>query len=1438
VQASRQAAAKAAALDSLFAARALAAHQQYMQAGNRSRRSKGRRVNRNQKKRDHSATLSPPVADILATAVMATSTGCEVRWMLDSGASTHMAAAGTELTNTIVDSRVQIRIADGTALTQPTRGSMYLRTNNSGVEMLLQNVLTHPRLKSNLLSVSAICRAQGSVRYYGNEALAYDNTGRLLFIAKASKDGVYYLDAVVSPPNQQAFVMAAVTQDSLKQYTKWHHRMCHLSHSGMDKVMKSKCVSGVENTLRIGAAETTFCSGCVRGKAHRHNYKRRIDVIHHATYALHRVHCDIAGPYAPTIEGYRYMLVFVDEFTRWTHVVPLTHKSEAGEAIVMFCRQAAQRHRRHVTEFHSDNAKEFRTRRVAEYFAAAGTEQTWTTVYTPQHNGIVERMNRTLVEGARSMLEHAKAPVCLWAYAISAMSYTRNRVAVLADGITTPQTLWEGKPYCNIGHLRVFGCDAHVLYTAQPRPEYNADTFTSKTWTGILVGYDAKNKAYLVLDTSRRTSTPTISRDVMLDETSFEQMKKLAPIEGYERRSNGFGHDEDEADDDADDGSGEAKAIDAALRESELEARRRDAPLPDIDNDDDDKGIAPLAVDADAGGILGDGPTPPSTPKSSSFETPVNHPRRRHDEVDDDDDDENDNRNNDDDPWATSNPLDDRVRDRFVPVPMSSLDAASTAPDDDIYVSDDESINEKRNRVRRRVADSDDEAEDSGDVSDDHEEQKRPARRARHAAADRGLSEKQIREFDAPLVREPSQSTREQHPRSAHGRLKFTLMPDDYASAAVTHSMSTPYDDDINTDDDLGSHQSMAALVSQSIATATKQNGSVTVTFHQKKNTQAIAKSKQQQRHRSKLDAAAALPASQPLHLPPGHHHREQLYQAVAYAARVSLDMPYDSSDPLSYKEAMQRSDQPMWQQSVDKELASLKSHGTYEFVQQTGRMNVIGCRWVFKRKFKSDGSVERYKARLVAKGYRQREGIDYAETYAPVLHYKSLRVLLSIIASLDYEMKQMDVPTAFLNADLTEDVYMEVPEGLVDAPPKGTVCHLLKSLYGIKQAPRAWNLEINGFLMSIGYSRMVSDTCMYVKRSRTGRMIIVPLFVDDIFPACHKLDLAEMLADMKLVMTKYDIPVLDEADMVLGMRIRRDRANRTVHLDQQLYIEKICGSHGLLDGKIALTPEAQNVEQKALKLDLEREEAMRAGKSVKPEECADVQLYGQMVGQLLYCALSSRPDIAHACSVLARTLGRLLARHAQQARRCFRYLSHTRTVALKFGGGPVSDSVILGTSYSDSDWGGDPLDRKSTTGYIVKINNDTCVWQSKKQATVALSTAEAEYMAMSAATTEIVWVRSLLKELGFEQTTPSLLLCDNKPATNIAMNDAHHGRTKHIDLRHHFLRQHILDGDLKVAWIATEYQQADILTKALSVEIFSRLRDAVMSKTDVIVRR
>ena len=221
---------------------------------------------------------------------------------------------------------------------------------------------------------------------------------------------------------------------------------------------------------------------------------------------------------------------------------------------------------------------------------------------------------------------------------------------------------------------------------------------------------------------------------------------------------------------------------------------------------------------------------------------------------------------------------------------------------------------------------------------------------------------------------------------------------------------------------------------------------------------------------------------------------------------------------------------------------------------------------------------------------------------------------------------------------------------------------------------------------------------------------------------------------------------------------------------------------------------------------------------------------YGSLVGALLYAALSTRPDIAHAAGVLSRFIAHPRARHWVAAKRVLRYLAGTSHLGLEYGGASERGAAVeLTPNYCDADWAGDVTDRKSTTGFVMKVNGSTVSWASRKQSTVSLSSAEAEYMAAGAAAQEVLWLRALLRDLGFEQQSATVVYCDNQAAIAIASDSVHHARTKHIDIRHHFIRDHVASGELALRWVSTLEQEADVLTKALGAVPYTRMRDRIM---------
>jgi hypothetical protein len=532
---------------------------------------------------------------------------------------------------------------------------------------------------------------------------------------------------------------------------------------------------------------------------------------------------------------------------------------------------------------------------------------------------------------------------------------------------------------------------------------------------------------------------------------------------------------------------------------------------------------------------------------------------------------------------------------------------------------------------------------------------------------------------------------------------------------------------------------------------------------------------------------------------------------------------------PSNYKEASSGADAAMWNESMKKEIASLEKMKAWERVRRTDLppgTKVLPNKWVYKLKNDEHGHVTQAKSRLTFRGDRQRAGIDYNEVFASTGKYKTMRVGLAIAATCNHELVQMDVPSAFLNANLGdgEVIYMDTPAGFEEP---GIVLKLNKALYGLKQAPRAWQRLITHFLVhELHMQASVSDPCLFYKRSRTGRLIMLFLFVDDMQISGHKADADEWGAMKQELIKRFDTKDMGESKWILGMAIKRDREARTITLDQEVYISKLLERFGMVSCRPASTP--GDPIQRAAK---GRQD--RGGESL--DKPADHQRYMEMVGSLLYAAISTRPDVAHAVHVLTKHMKEPLRRHEVAAERVLRYLAGTQQLGLKFGRrGLTADSTAMQvevSAYADADWANDVLDRKSVTGWAARVNGDVVSWASRKQNRVAQSTCEAELYAAAAAAQEMLWLRGLMQELGLEVTPQSRLYGDNQAALTVAEQGVRSERTKHVEVKYHFITEHIEAGNIKMQWIPTTEQVADTLTKALPRPIFEKFRSCLMNE-------
>lgn len=506
--------------------------------------------------------------------------------------------------------------------------------------------------------------------------------------------------------------------------------------------------------------------------------------------------------------------------------------------------------------------------------------------------------------------------------------------------------------------------------------------------------------------------------------------------------------------------------------------------------------------------------------------------------------------------------------------------------------------------------------------------------------------------------------------------------------------------------------------------------------------------------------------------------------------------------DPQTYEEAISRPEASYWKKAIQDEIQAHLENKSWEYCELPSDRKAIKSRWTFKTKYKSNGDIEKYKARLVAKGCSQTYGIDYEETFSPTVRYNSIRLLLSLAAKFNLDIDQMDVITAFLHPVLEEEIYMELPDNEL-FPHR--YCRLKKSIYGLKQASRAWYQKLDQSLCEMGLQRSKVDPCIYFKSDAEG-IIIIAVYVDDLLILSNNEKQKKRLKTQ--LKKQFNMKDLGKAHFILGFEICKDSKNETISVDQSLYLKNMLKRFGMEDCKKASTPFALG---QILTKDM-------SPKSEEERETMKKVPYREAVGCLLYASQGTRPDICHAVGIVSRFSNDPGQAHWIAVKRIFRYLRGTLDKKLLFK--KSQDSLI---GYADSDWANDRDDRRSTTGYIFCESGTAISWNSKKQPTVALSTTEAEYMAMSSAAQELLWLTQLRAEITGKQLDSVPLYCDNRGAIQLSCNRILSPRVKHIDIRHHFLREKVEEGLIDIQYVDSKNNAADVLTKPLPIEHFNK---------------
>lgn len=502
---------------------------------------------------------------------------------------------------------------------------------------------------------------------------------------------------------------------------------------------------------------------------------------------------------------------------------------------------------------------------------------------------------------------------------------------------------------------------------------------------------------------------------------------------------------------------------------------------------------------------------------------------------------------------------------------------------------------------------------------------------------------------------------------------------------------------------------------------------------------------------------------------------------------------------PNNYYDAINSNESDKWMKAMDSQMLSLKKNETWELVDKPASERILGVRWVYARK--NNGKL---KARLVVKGYQQAENID--NVYSPVAKMSTLKILLSFSCVNNLYINQLDVESAFLNGKVSNDIYIQQPQGYVIDKTK--VCKLKKSLYGLKESPIIWYNTFKKFVESIGFKNSKFDSCLYIYKTEKD-LIYLLVFVDDLL-ICSK-DLKKIDLVKKNLMEKFPIKDLGEIKNYVGIDIDYDRIKGIMELNQSEYIKSLAKKYDIENSKLYDTP-------METKLNVDKSE--NVDESIK---------YRNLIGELLYVSMGTRPDITYSVNYLSRYQNCFDKTHYKYAIRILKYLYKTCDLNLVY---TKSNTNAVIQSFVDSDHAGDRIDRKSTSGILIRVNGNLVVWKTKKQNVVTKCSTFAEYVALSDAVTEILFIRNLYNEM-FEPkiVKPIDIFEDNSGAVSIAKYGNFTKNSKYIKIQYHYINENYENKIINIVKVKSEENLADILTKALSREKFENLREKLNLK-------
>ncbi|KAJ9520116.1 hypothetical protein QJQ45_030042, partial [Haematococcus lacustris] len=1308
-------------------------------------------------------------------------------------------------------------------------GSVFLSTKRGS--WFLSHALYVPDSKENFISVAAATAEGSSFLFREDLCQISSNQFGSMFRVNAHKVRNSYILAAVPMPDgpdtdSEPEKLYGIQQSTLQPDNRvrlkpltntaapsansatsnspkvWHQRLCHASYAALSRMQSEGMVSGVPVTasqFRAAATDPTVCVGCVKGKQHKNvAFANPPPNAAPVTAPLGLIHMDVCGPmHARAREGSLYVATFLDEHTKLSVCVPISSKSQVPDVVRTVIEQLETQSGFRCKAIRTDNGTEYVNSRMTEYCSSKGIVHQHSAPYSPQQNGAAERLNRTIFEKARSILHAADISLSFWAHAVKYANYIRCLLPVSGQPLTPWEAFYGVKP--DLSGLRVFGCRVwlHV-------PDQKRSKLQPKSVEGIFVGYQPGSKAYLVVVDGRETS----SKDIVFDELSVLQpvrqheqpaqpvfllplppsplnsSESAAPAEG----GNSLQQTSSSGSDDSGSSSSSSSSSNNSNRPGSSEQQPQSRPLQRIEaHNDSSRPDSPLSEPEQQG-------TEPEQISLTARYEPGSHMWQQQQ-------------------LELISRLPRPGIGRFSLRPMllaretvgAQPVAPATAPEAERTAASPAAPASARPAATSAAAPA---------------AVRPPASTAAPAAVRPQAS------AAAPAAVRPSASAAAPsaaRPGLAQPALRVPLIP---ATAAARQAASAV-------------HPSAP-------------------------------------RPASPEAPAAPVPRRNP---PRDRHKPERFRQSDLYAM---TDSPVDDStvnDTPTVAEALASPQADMWIEAMNAELASLHSNQTWSLEERPANARVLPTKWVLKVKRDAAGNVERYKARLVAKGYFQQSGVDVGDVYAPVSKHTTLRALLAKAAAENMEVHQLDFETAFLNGVLEEHevIYVQQPEGFREGS-SNTVCRLHKALYGLRQAPRAWHARLCEELLAMNFKSSEADPALFTLHLPSGTVYLL-VYVDDCLLCTQQGDTTGLAYVKQKLSSVFKLKDLGEARCFLGMQIVRDRAEGTILISQQKLIHELVTTHSTpISERNRVFVIKHRVEGERHKGSLQRFGAKaqwhlpsarssnhNGNKQRQPGRRTRVKAYpppsslfpppSSLLPPPYHTAHHHLPDPPLPLSLPLRNDqgtawskqcdGQLSSQSGSKEQQAPSPPSPLPSTPLFFPMPllPPPPHLLLLTSFphtpllllsltltqawrnmegfTDADYAGDKDTARSTTGYLFTLNGGAISWSSRLQPTVAMSTAEAEYMAASSATKEALWLRKLMRDLQLEARCVKMS-CDNQAALQLLHNPMATARAKHIDVHHHFVRERITRGEVAFSYCHTDSMLADIFTKPLAAVKFN----------------